>query len=68
MIKQFFKKLKARLTYGINSTKYCPNCGSTQLMKLSTMNMKVCYDCGEKFKWERHEDEPLLFCFKKMHK
>ena len=33
------------------STKSCPKCGCTALVLLTTLNKKICGDCGEHIPW-----------------
>lgn len=33
------------------TTKKCPNCGNTELARMSSLNLKKCTDCGKWLKW-----------------
>jgi len=47
----FWRKWKRWERKVINSTKYCPNCRSDVVVKLHSMNQKICGDCGHKYDW-----------------
>lgn len=42
------------------STKQCPKCGNDDLVKLSSLNMKVCNVCHTEIKWSLDEGQPPL--------
>lgn len=39
------------------TTKVCPKCGNTHLVRLSTLNQKRCTDCGALIKWKKESGE-----------
>lgn len=43
------------------TTKICPDCGSTTLLQLISMSMKICYDCGKELPWELDPGQKPLF-------
>lgn len=43
------------------TTKICPNCGSTALALFTSMNMKLCVDCYTELPWYLDEgQQPLI--------
>lgn len=43
------------------STKQCWNCGNQYLVCLSSLNKKLCNDCGAEMPWDLEENQPSLF-------
>lgn len=43
------------------STKSCPSCGNEALLRLPSLNLKICPDCNTKIPWYREEKEPLFY-------
>lgn len=39
------------------STKSCPSCGNRALLRLSSLNLKLCTDCNTKIPWYKEETE-----------
>lgn len=43
------------------TTKVCPNCESTALVELRSINRKICSDCGKNIPWYLEPGQkPLL--------
>lgn len=43
------------------TTKICPKCGNTMLLRLMTLNKKICTDCDTTIKWTLEKNQkPLL--------
>lgn len=40
-----------RLNFAEPSTKFCPCCGSTVVVPLRSINMKICNNCAHEFSW-----------------
>ena len=45
----------------MTSTKQCPKCGNTNLLRFTTFNYKICTDCNTKIPWYREKEEPALY-------
>lgn len=43
------------------TTKQCHKCGSKVLMLLTSLNKKLCYDCGHEMPWYLEEGQKSLF-------
>ena len=41
-----------RLHFAEPSTKFCPRCGSTVVVPLRSINMKICNNCTHEFTWK----------------
>ena len=53
------KKESARV-----STRTCPNCGNTSLLKFNTLNLKSCSDCFIDIPWYKEVNQVSLYCCK----
>lgn len=42
------------------STKSCPECGGTALVRFMSLNYKRCGDCGEEMPWTLDPGQPPL--------
>lgn len=40
-----------------NTTKFCPQCASSAMIKYRSMNLKVCADCGQHVEWKLTEGQ-----------
>ena len=43
------------------STKQCPKCGNTYLLRFTAFNYKICSDCDTKIPWYREKEEVSLY-------
>lgn len=43
------------------TTKECPQCGNTDLVKIGTHNIKHCTDCNIDIPWYVEEGQPALY-------
>lgn len=43
------------------TTTKCPQCGNKDLVRLGTMNLKVCTDCQLDIPWYVEQGQPALF-------
>lgn len=43
------------------STKSCPRCNNTQLVLLTTFNLKICPDCHTKIPWNLAPGQKPLY-------
>lgn len=50
------------------STKSCPKCGNTELVRLTTYNEKICTDCQIAIQWELEEGQEALHAPRKLNK
>jgi ribosomal protein L37AE/L43A len=39
------------------STKQCPKCGNTMLLRLTSLNLKICTDCNIRIPWYLEEGQ-----------
>lgn len=53
-------KLLTKLSAPKDSTKFCSECQSTNLVLLSTMRLKICGECGHEMSWKKDEGQPNL--------
>lgn len=53
--------MNRKLVHAPESTKRCPECGSTQLVRLGTQNVKMCSVCPTDISWVRKPDEPDVY-------
>lgn len=44
-----------------NSTKQCPDCGSKRLIKLISMNKKICNNCNKEIEWKLDKYQKPMF-------
>lgn len=43
------------------TTKRCPKCGNTHLVRVSSQNKKYCTDCHTVINWKREKGEPSYY-------
>ena len=47
------------------TTKFCPNCGNTQLLLFRTLNLKSCTDCYIDIPWFLEDGQEQLITYQR---
>lgn len=56
--RKFFKELTPEATI---STKACPKCGDTKLVRLTSQNLKICSKCKTEIVWRLDDNQKPVY-------